>query len=188
MARLTLAALARMAKTASPADPPTVTVVTHAEPGGGRYAAWPYGCIHLPSRLLEDLAWPPDGTYTITTKGLGEPAETPALPVDRMLALLDAPRTPAAPSGWLYERGPARMRLLDRPNLPPIAVIEDRWDAWTRATGDVPVWQTGGWAIAWADDATSRATALLGSVHAQHTPTPPVNTLNQCPLCEGTLP
>lgn len=186
MARLTLASLARMAKTASPTDPPTVTLATHPEPGGGRYAAWPVGCILLPARLLEDLAWPPDGTYTITAKGLGEPAEHPGFPAGRMLALLDAPRTPATPTGWLYERGPARMRLLHRPDLPPIAAIEDRWDAWTRAIGAGPTWQTGGWAIVWAPDETSQATALLASVHAQHTPTPPVNTLNQCPLCEGT--
>lgn len=186
MTRLTLAALARMAKATAATDPPTVTIVTHPEPGGGRYAAWPYGCVLLPARLLEDLAFPPDGTYTITAKGLGEPAEDPGFPVDRMLALLDAPRIPATPSGWLYERGPARMRLFRRPDLPPIAVIEDRWDAWTRAIGDGPVWQTTDWAIAWAPDETTRATALLGSVHAQHIPALPVNTLNQCPLCEGT--
>ncbi|MFI7628435.1 hypothetical protein [Microbispora rosea] len=178
MTRLTVAALHRMAKAAQTHDHPTVTIVTHPQQGGGRYACWSTGCILLPAPLLEELGQPADGSYRITTRGLGDPAEilrfTPAFAKVRMLPLLDTtPRRPLTPSCWLFDRPPLRARLLDPPGGPPTAAVEEQWDAWTKPLNEVPVWQGGDWYLLWAPDPTTRAVGLLTTVHHRFVPEPP---------------
>ena len=179
MSRLTVAGLHRMAKAASATEQPTLTIVTHPD-GGERYAAWGYGCIHLPAALVEDLMWPEPGSYRITARGQLEPAEvrglSAALVIAKMLPHLDTPRAPTAPNGWLYERGELRMRLLDADQGPATAVRDDLWQPWTKALPTCPTWQADGGVIAWADTASSRAHALLMPIHHRFVPTPPEDT------------
>lgn len=180
MSRLTVAGLHRMAKAASATDQPTLTIVTHPD-DGVRYAAWGYGCIHIPHPLIEDLAFPADGAHRITAKGQLEPAEVRGLSIPlvlaKMLPHLDTPRVPVAPSGWLYERGELLMRLLDADEGPAISVRDDLWQAWTKALPSCPTWQADGGVIAWADSATTRAHALLLPIHHRYVPTPPEDTV-----------
>ncbi|GAA0402708.1 hypothetical protein GCM10009530_63340 [Microbispora corallina] len=180
MTRLTVAALHRMAKAAQAHDHPVVTIATHPESRANRYTCWPVGCILLPHALVEDLAFPADGTYAMTGKGLGEPVDVSGFngqfAAERMLPLLDAaPRIPIRPSAWLYERGPLTMRLLDRGDRPAAAVNDDLWQAWTRAL-DGPMWQAVDRAlrpITWASSGTARAHGLLNTIHHRYVPTPP---------------
>lgn len=178
MTRLTLAALYRMARAVQTGDQPDVTIVTHPQAGGGRYACWPTGCIHLPQHLLEELGQPADGSYRITSKGLAEPVTLPRFTASfakvRLLPLLDTtPRARLTPSMWLLDRPPLRARLLDPPDGPATAVAEERWEAWTKAVGDLPVWQGGDWYLLWAPNPDTRAVALLTAVHYRFIPTPP---------------
>ncbi|OPG13685.1 hypothetical protein [Microbispora sp. GKU 823] len=160
MTRLTVAALHRMAKAAQTHDQPTVTIVTHPQQAGGRYACWPDGCILLPQVVLEDLAFPADGSYVMTAKGLGDRVDrqglSPAFVIARMLPLLDTtPRTPVAASPWRYDLGEVALRLLHR-DTDYTAVGDHLWDAWTKHL-DGPTWQPSQWFIVWAADPTTRA-------------------------------
>lgn len=180
MTRLTLAALAKLARTASATDKATLTITTHPQ-SGDRYACWPYGCTLLPPGLIEDLMWPADGPYALV-KGQLTPCEMKGFSVpfvvERMLPLLDTtPRRRVEPNGWLHERFPLTLRYLanpenaDAPEL-VVAVNDDLWQAWTKhATG--PVWHPNHAFLLWAADDTSRATALLGTIHRTFAPTIP---------------
>ncbi|GAA0969969.1 hypothetical protein GCM10009555_018070 [Acrocarpospora macrocephala] len=176
MTRLTVPALAKMAKTAS-GDPAALTLATHPT-SGDRYAAWSYGCILLPTATSQQLA-ATDGRYTITTKGALTPAEregfSAALVVQRMLPILDLPREhQAMPNGWEHTVGEFRRVYLVTPDC-SLAVMDDLWQAWrTYATGLTwAIRSPAGTAITWALDETARATALLLTVHPRTVPTPP---------------
>lgn len=176
MTRLTVAALHRVARAAQTHDQPTVTIATHPQQGGGRYACWPDGCILLPAPLLEDLGQPTDGSYIATGKGLSAPAGrqglSPAFVIARMLPLLDTtPRTPITASPWRYDLGEVALRLLHR-NPGYTAVGDHLWDAWTKHL-DGPTWQPNEWFIVWAADPTTRAHALLKATPDRFVPTPP---------------
>lgn len=170
MTRLTPAALAKLARTASNTSVATLTIATHPATGE-RYACWGYGCIQLSHALVEELAFPPDGSYQITAKGALAPAEIPGFSADlaraRMLPILDDfDRAAAAQTGWLKEQGEFVHCYLARSDGHHIAVMQELWQAWTRHT-EGRTWHqaTGRSAIAWADSLHTRATALLLTIH-----------------------
>ncbi|MEO3860934.1 hypothetical protein [Acrocarpospora sp. B8E8] len=175
MTRLTLAALYKVARTASGTPTATLTIATRAETDD-RYAAWSSGCLQLPHDLVEELAFPPDGSYTITSKGALSPTEirgfrAPVV-VTSMLPLLDADdRAPVEQTGWLNEEGILLRRYLRPDGRPPIAVSDDHWQAWAKHL-EQPAWHTPsrGGLILWAPDERARATALLGTIHPRFTP------------------
>jgi len=176
MTRLNVPGFTRLARAASSTELPTLTIATH--PDGSRWAAWPYGCLLLPDALVEELAWPADGIYAIA-KGALTPTDavrlSPELVAAKMLPALSLPRVTATQNGWSHQLGELTRRYLIPDGAAAVAVNDDLWQAWNKATsGDLGlVTSSAGPAIVWATTPGGRADALLLTIHPRYTPEPP---------------
>jgi hypothetical protein len=169
---LTVAGLWRMCAAAS--DERRVLIVTG--PDGGRWAAWPYGCIALPAALDQRLGGPVGGGYRLRRGGRLEPFAWPGLSADlvagKMLPLLAATdRTAISPSPWMRESLGRVHRILERSDNCRTLVDEQLWQAWRQ---DLPVWQVGDrmGPIVWAAEGEP-GQALLMPTWARPVPVPP---------------
>ena len=167
--------LYRISKAAAP-DQPRITLVTG--PNGGRYAAWPYGCVHVPGDLAQ-VADEADGTYRMHPNGPGvaRPLTSfgPGLVRRKMLPLLDEQgREPAVLNPWMRQADDGDVhRLIDVPGG-RVLVSEALLSVWVAAL-DPPMWRLtmSPHPIVWAATATSRASGLLLPIHPVFTFDPP---------------
>ncbi|MFC6081048.1 hypothetical protein [Sphaerisporangium aureirubrum] len=181
---MTPAQLYSLARAVSGTGPATLTFVTHDD-GKHHYAAWPYGCVHVPTPIYARLGHPRDGTHQILARGALQPVEIPRYDPDFvrrvMLPHLDqADRVPVAESVWVRQlSATVYHRLIRRLDGHYFEVDEKLFQAWSQVASG-PLWQLAGgvrkplvWASSEVAAQRERATALLMPIHTLEEPKPP---------------
>ncbi|PZG49854.1 hypothetical protein C1I98_11095 [Spongiactinospora gelatinilytica] len=157
------------------AEPPHVTVVTDTE--GRRYGAWRAVIVRLAADALPGVD---DGTWRLYANGRTQPHTIKSWPVDQVrtdiLPHLDrGHRVAVTETPWLTRAGiTLTYRILERRDGMPVAVDEALWEPLTELCHQ-PLWQAGGplGPLAWAEDETARAEALLMPVKLMNEPRVP---------------